>query len=70
MPVYTLKFFGLDGEFEYTYGTFSYVEFAFRVPRVHGMTWTFDGDGWSSENAVFMEAKKVGNWYISRSIED
>lgn len=66
MPKYALKFFGHDGFFAYTYGEFDHIEWAFRTPRVDNLTWTFDGDGWSSENVVFEEPNKTGNWYIAR----
>lgn len=66
MIEYALKFFGLDGEFEYTYGTSENIEFLFRNPRVNSLRWSFDGDGWTSDPAAFVEANQVGNWYIAR----
>ena len=62
---YELWFYGMDGEFSYMYGEFSHVALAFRTPRLSGLDWTFDGDGWSSSLTIFPEAVKVGRWYIT-----
>lgn len=63
---YLIVFYGLDGDFEYRYGTAETVEAAFRVGRLRGLSWTFDGDTWSSETTMFQEAGKHGSWAISR----
>lgn len=47
---------------------FEYVEYAFRYEGMRSLTWTCDGDGWSSET-TFREVKgkwEVGVYYISR----
>jgi hypothetical protein len=67
--MYSLTFFGNDGEFEYVYSSsFPHVEWAFRTARIQGLTWTMDGDGWSSEETIFTEAGKAGSWYVTRTI--
>jgi len=66
--MFTLIFFGNDGEFRYDYGTSEVIEWLFRNPRLRGLSWSFDGDGWSSEDSVFHEADKVGVWYITREV--
>lgn len=63
--MYTLKFFGDDGEFEYTYGVFDSLVPLFRTTRVMYLTWTFDGDAFISEATRFPEANSHGNWYVS-----
>lgn len=64
--MYSLTFYHTDGEREYRYGMFSHVEYAFREPRLYGLSWTMDGDGWTSGPAILDEAEWIGAWYITR----
>jgi hypothetical protein len=66
--MYSLIFFGDDGEFSYVYSTtFSCVENAFRSHRLYGLTWTMDGDTFTSERVYFGEPGKFGTWNVTRT---
>ena len=68
--MYALIFFGEDGKFHYTYSVdFDSPEVAFRTPRLFGLTWTFDGDTWSSSRALFNGPDKWGTWAISNTMD-
>lgn len=44
-----------------------HVEYLFRKQCVQGLTWTMDGDGWSSEN-VWRDhgPRELGQYYVTR----
>jgi len=66
--MYRVKWMDLDGEqapFDLT-PPLPYVEYAFRRLIVAGLTWTCDGEGWTSETVY-----KFGQWgtfYIARDV--
>jgi len=65
--MFSLTFYGNDGEFEYTIQRSEFPEYLFRHPRVHGFSWDFDGDGWyTTLDKRFPEANQVGGFLIIR----
>jgi hypothetical protein len=71
--LYAMWFYGDDGEFEYmVYIPTINLEWIFRYRMVQGLTWTFDGDGWSSEATQFIPVPErvfEGKYYIARYIQ-
>jgi len=64
--MFRLTFHSEFSEFTYIYGDLDFPEWAFRVPRVYGLTWTFNGTAWVSGPAVLEEAEKAGYWKVER----
>lgn len=63
---HALWFFGDDGTFEYRIAVSDFVEYLFRYPRLRDLTWTFDGDGWTSNSTTFPENNAPGAYYVGR----
>lgn len=51
----------------FTLASSEHVENLFRKDCVKGLTWTCDGDGWSSERVTREHGpREVGQYYVSR----
>jgi hypothetical protein len=67
--VYDFGFMDVTGDFDYTIGTYDYIEIAFRhsIARIGKADWYCDGDTFQTSGKHIFDNGKSGWYWIRRS---